>query len=167
MGRPLAGSIRRREGRWLVSVPEVKGSQRRREESFVVEDDARAWMAQAVIALNAGLPVPDPHRFRAGTPVPGPQAAEPVERAEPSKISADIASVAAACDLRRGGTDRADHPFVHRFGRIGLYGVDLLDETTDLSWSNAAETHPVDRPDRSLKVATRVRIPFVPQPTFT
>jgi hypothetical protein len=52
------------------------------------------------------------------------------------------------------------HPFVHPFAHIGWHGVDPLDEPPLLSWSKVTERHLVDVPDRSLKVATRVRIPL-------
>jgi len=52
------------------------------------------------------------------------------------------------------------HPSVHLFDPTCSYGVDRLDEPTHLSWSNATEAHPVDQHDRTLKVATRVRIPL-------
>ena len=112
MGRRLTGSLRRHQGLWWASVPEAKGADRRREESFGSEDDARSWLAQAVSALQAGQPVPDPDPFRTHKraartkPAPPPPA--------PAKIQPDVASVAQAWmnaayeDLRRGGPDRAE-----------------------------------------------------------
>lgn len=64
MGRPLTGSLRSYQGLWWVSVPEAHGSSHRRHESFVAEDDARSWQAQAVAALRQNRPLPDPDRFR-------------------------------------------------------------------------------------------------------
>jgi integrase len=110
MGRPLAGSLRSHQGLWWVSVPEVRGSSRRRHESFVAEDDARTWQAQAVIALRQNRPLPDPDRFRTTTRAPR----KPTGGPQPAKIQPDIASVARAWmnaayeDLRRGGPDRAE-----------------------------------------------------------
>ena len=52
------------------------------------------------------------------------------------------------------------HPLVHPFARIGWHEADPLDEPPFLSWSKVTESHLVDEPDRSLKVATRVRIPL-------
>jgi hypothetical protein len=43
---------------------------------------------------------------------------------------------------------------------MDLYGVDGPDEATYLSWLNATGLYPIDKPARSLKVATRVRIPL-------
>ena len=64
MGRPLTGSLRSYQGLWWASVPEARGASRRRHESFVAEDDARSWLAQAVAAVRQGSPLPDPNRFR-------------------------------------------------------------------------------------------------------
>jgi len=52
------------------------------------------------------------------------------------------------------------HPLVHLFVRIGLYGMDGLDETIYLSRSNLTGMYRMDAPARSLKVATRVGIPL-------
>jgi integrase len=111
MGRPLTGSLRHYQGLWWASVPEAKGESRRRDESFLAEDDAQAWLAQAVTALRAGRPLPDADRFRTPKPASRPK---PAARPEPRKISPDVASVAQAWmaaayeDLRRGGPDRAE-----------------------------------------------------------
>ena len=110
MGRPLTGSLRSYQGLWWVSVPEAHGSSRRRHESFVTEDDARSWQAQAVAALRQGRPLPGPERFRTTTRTQR----KPTGRPQPAKIQPDIASVARAWmnaayeDLRRGGPDRAE-----------------------------------------------------------
>jgi integrase len=111
MGRPLTGSLRHHQGLWWASVPEAKGVTRRRDESFLAEDDAQAWLAQAVTAVRAGRPLPDADRFRTRKPAVRPK---PAARPEPRKISPDVASVAQAWmaaayeDLRRGGPDRAE-----------------------------------------------------------
>jgi integrase len=111
MGRPLTGSLRHYQGLWWASVPEAKGVTRRRDESFLAEDDAHAWLAQAVTAVRAGRPLPDADRFRTRKP---PTRPKPAARPEPRKISPDVASVAQAWmvaayeDLRRGGPDRAE-----------------------------------------------------------
>jgi integrase len=111
MGRPLTGSLRHYQGLWWASVPEAKGASRRRDESFLVEDDAQAWLAQAVTAVRAGRPLPDADRFRTRKPAARPKSSP---RPEPRKISPDVASVAQAWmaaayeDLRRGGPDRAE-----------------------------------------------------------
>jgi hypothetical protein len=109
MGRPLTGSIRSYRGLWWASVPEARGSARRRHESFVAEDDARSWLAQAVAALRQDRPLPDPARFRTKTRAQR----RASSRLEPAKIHPDVASVARAWmnaayeDLRRGGPERA------------------------------------------------------------
>jgi len=109
MSRPLAGSIRRRQGGWCASIPEHHGAIRRREERFATEAEARIWLAQAVAATRAGRPVPDPVRSTRTPSGTG-------RRAEPAApvIRPDIASVADAWmaaayeDLRRGGPERAE-----------------------------------------------------------
>ena len=111
MSRPLTGSIRHREGRWCASLPEAKGAARRREERFATEIEARAWLAQAVAAVEADRPILDPIRPR--TERPTSEAKRAGETTTPN-ISPDIASVANAWmaaaydDLRRGGPERAD-----------------------------------------------------------
>jgi integrase len=110
MGRPLTGSLRSYQGLWWVSVPEVRGASRRRHESFVAEDDARSWLAQAVAAVREGCSLPDPERFRTKTRTSRKALAQP----QPLKIQPDVASVARAWmnaayeDLRRGGPERAE-----------------------------------------------------------
>ena len=110
MGRPLSGSVRSYKGLWWVSVPESRGSSRRRHESFVAEADARSWQAQAVATLRHNRPLPDPERFRTTKRSQRRSAARPA----PAKIQPDVASVARAWmnaayeDLRRGGPERAD-----------------------------------------------------------
>jgi len=108
MSRPLAGSIRRRQGGWCASIPEQHGAIRRREERFATEAEARIWLAQAVAATRAGRSIPDPIRRNPTAPGAGRRAeAAPV-------IRPDIASVANAWmaaayeDLRRGGPERAE-----------------------------------------------------------
>ncbi|MGH9081773.1 MAG: hypothetical protein ACRDWN_00370, partial [Acidimicrobiales bacterium] len=106
MSRPLTGSIRRREGSWCASLPEAKGADRRREERFASEPDARAWLARAVAAVEAGQSIPDPRRRHANPRREADAAA--------TKISPDVASVANAWmaaayeDLRRAGPERAE-----------------------------------------------------------
>lgn len=110
MARPLTGGLRFQRGRWWASVPDKTAASGRRYESFLAEDDARAWLAQAVTALQTNLPLPDAERFRAHKPTRRPKPAPP----KPAKIQPDIASVANAWmnaayeDLRRGGPDRAE-----------------------------------------------------------
>ena len=112
MGRPLTGSIRHHQNLWWASLPAQMGADRRREESFRSEADARAWLSQAVAALRAGQPTPDPDGFRR-TRVPS-QRAKPITSTEAPKIQPDVASIARAWtsaaydDLRRGGPERAD-----------------------------------------------------------
>ena len=107
MSRPLTGSIRRRQGGWCASLPERRGTIRRREERFDSETEARAWLAHAVAALRAGRPIPDPPRR---TQTAGAQ----VGKREAPAILPDIGSVADAWmaaayeDLRRGGPERAE-----------------------------------------------------------
>jgi len=110
MGRPLTGSLRSYRGLWWASVPEARGSARSRHESFIAEDDARSWLAQAVAALRQDQPLPDPARFRTKTRAQR----RASSRLEPAKIHPDVASVARAWmnaayeDLRRGGPERAE-----------------------------------------------------------
>ena len=110
MGRPLTGSLRSYQGLWWVSVPEARGASRRRHESFVAEADARSWLAQAVIAVRQGSPLPDPERFRTKTRTSRKTPTQP----QPLRIKPDVASVARAWmnaayeDLRRGGPERAE-----------------------------------------------------------
>jgi integrase len=111
MGRPLTGSIRHQGSRWWASVPAAKGEVRRKEHSFQSESDAQAWLAQAVIAVHVGKPVPEPDSFRNPLTVPRPKSlAKPIVPV----IRPDVASVAQAWmtaaydDLRRGGPERAD-----------------------------------------------------------
>ena len=107
MSRPLTGSIRQRQGGWCASLPEHRGTIRRREERFATETEARAWLARAVAALQAGRPIPDPPR-RAQT------AGAQVGKQRTPAIRPDIGSVADAWmaaayeDLRRGGPERAE-----------------------------------------------------------
>jgi integrase len=108
VSRPLTGSIRQHQGRWCASLPAETGTVRRREERFATENEARAWLAQALAAMRDGRRVPDP--VRRSTPPRRKEAAEP----EAQKISPDVASVANAWmgaaygDLRRGGPERAE-----------------------------------------------------------
>jgi len=111
MARPLTGGLRFQRGRWWASVPDKTAASGRRYESFLAEDDARAWLAQAVAALQANLPLPDAERFRTRKPASRTKtAAKPA----PARIQPDVASVAKAWmsaayeDLRRGGPDRAE-----------------------------------------------------------
>ena len=110
MARPLTGGLRFQRGRWWASVPDKTAASGRRYESFLAEDDARAWLAQAVTALQAHLPLPDAERFRIHKRTRRPKPAPP----KPATIQPDIASVANAWmnaayeDLRRGGPDRAE-----------------------------------------------------------
>jgi integrase len=108
VSRPLTGSVRQHQGRWCASLPAETGTVRRREERFATENEARAWLGQALAAVREGRRVPDP--VRRLTPSRRKEAAEP----EVQKISPDIASVASAWmaaayeDLRRGGPERAE-----------------------------------------------------------
>lgn len=110
MGRPLTGGLRFQRGTWWASVPDKTAASGRRYESFLAEDDARAWLAHAVAAVQANLPPPDPERFRTRKRTSRPKPVPP----KPAKIQSDIASVANAWmnaayeDLRRGGPDRAE-----------------------------------------------------------
>ena len=110
MARPLRGGLRFQRGTWWASVPDRTAASGRRYESFLAEDDARTWLAQAVTALQAGRPLPDAEGFRTRkrSTRPKPTAARA------AKIQPDVASVAKAWmsaayeDLRRGGPDRAE-----------------------------------------------------------
>jgi integrase len=111
MARPLTGGLRFTRGRWWASVPDKAAASGRHYESFLAEADARAWLTQAVAALEANLPLPDAERFRTRKPASRTKtAAKPA----PARIQPDVASVAKAWmsaayeDLRRGGPDRAE-----------------------------------------------------------
>ncbi|MFA5566523.1 MAG: hypothetical protein WC184_10910 [Acidimicrobiia bacterium] len=56
MARPLTGSIKKQNGRWVASVPAERGSRRRVSTSWLDEKAARFWLATQVERLNAGLP---------------------------------------------------------------------------------------------------------------
>lgn len=59
MPRPLTGQIDQlASGRWQVSVPEVKGSRKRRYETFDTWEEADAWRILAVACVNCGAPIP-------------------------------------------------------------------------------------------------------------
>ena len=151
MSRPLTGSVRLHQGRWCASLPVKKGSVRRREERFASEGAARAWLAQALIAVRGGRPIPDPVREPA-------RPSKRISSTEPTpKISADIASVANAWmtaayeDLRRGGPERADS--VRRI--VEAYVVPWFAPRTetvaDVTYSMVHDwlLHLVGRPDKS------------------
>jgi integrase len=110
MGRPLTGGLRFQRGTWWASVPDKTAASGRRYESFLAEEDARVWLAQAVPAVQAGRPLPAPEGFRTRKRSTRPKPAA----AAPAKIQPDVASVAKAWmsaayeDLRRGGPDRAE-----------------------------------------------------------
>jgi hypothetical protein len=55
MGRPLKGSIRRRGGHFLASVPVRRGATERREVQFATKTDAQAWLERQVERLDRGL----------------------------------------------------------------------------------------------------------------
>ncbi len=108
MGRPLKGSIRHHQNRWWGSLPAERGSNRRREEAFLTEAEARAWLNEAVSALGSGDPIPNPDRFRRR------KSSKPAPPAPEFQLQGDIASIckawttAAYDDLRRAGPERAD-----------------------------------------------------------
>ena len=110
MARPLTGGLRFTRGRWWASVPDKAAASGRHYESFVAEDDARAWLTQAVAATQAGLPLPGAERFRTRKRAERPKPTKPAA----AKLQPDVASVAKAWmdaayeDLRRGGPDRAE-----------------------------------------------------------
>ena len=112
MGRPLTGLAPLPPGPWWASLPAAKGRLSRREEGFASEDDARAWLAQAVAALQATA-VPSPARS-GSAPTSRPARRPAPARPEPPKLQPDVASVAKAWmaaayeDLRRGGPERAE-----------------------------------------------------------
>jgi integrase len=111
MARPLSGGLRFQRGRWWASVPDKAATSGRHYESFLAEDDARAWLAQAVPAVRAGRSLPDAERFRTTKPA---RRTKTSAKPAPAKIQPDVASVAKAWmsaayeDLRRGGPDRAE-----------------------------------------------------------
>ncbi len=110
MARPLTGGLRFTRGRWWASVPDKAAASGRHYESFLAEDDARAWLTQAVAAAQAGRPLPDAERFRTRKRAERPKLTKPAA----AKLQPDVASVAKAWmdaayeDLRRGGPDRAE-----------------------------------------------------------
>ena len=111
MARPLNGGLRFQRGRWWASVPDKAATSGRHYESFFAEDDARAWLAQAVPAVRTGRPLPDAERFRTTKPA---KRTAPSAKPPSAKMQSDVASVAKAWmaaayeDLRRGGPDRAE-----------------------------------------------------------
>lgn len=110
MARPLTGGLRFTRGRWWAGVPDRTAASGRHYESFVADDDARAWLGQSVPAVGAGRPLPEAERFRTARPTRQHTPAPP----KAATIQPDIASVAkewmnaAYEDLRRGGPDRAE-----------------------------------------------------------
>ena len=111
MARPLNGGLRFQRGRWWASVPDKAATSGRHYESFLAEDDARAWLAQAVPAVRAGRSLPDAERFRTTKPArrDAPSATPPSAKMQPDVASVAKAWMAAAYeDLRRGGPDRAE-----------------------------------------------------------
>lgn len=108
MGRPTTGSLRQHRNRWWASVPKPGGAGRR-EESFQLEGEARAWLAAALDAVRTGEPIPNADPFRRRRR-PG----RPKHSQQPAAVAADIATVSKAWmvaayeDLRRGGPDRAE-----------------------------------------------------------
>ena len=48
MGRPLARGMRFQRGTWWASIPDKASSSGLRYESFLAEEDARAWLTRAV-----------------------------------------------------------------------------------------------------------------------
>jgi len=159
MGRPLTGSLRSYQGLWWVSVPEARGSSLRRHESFVSEDDARSWLAQAVVAVREGRSFPDPERFRTKKRTQR----RPTAKPGPARIQPDVASVARAWmnaayeDLRRGGPERAER--VRRIveGYLVPWFAPRTTTISDLSYLMAHEwlLHLVGR-DRAGGAATSV-----------
>jgi integrase len=111
MGRPLAGGLRHQRGRWWASVPDRSAASGRHYESFLIEEDARAWLTQAIAAMQAGRSLPDAERFRTANPR---ARAKAIGEPRPAKVQPDVASVARAWmnaayeDLRRGGPERAE-----------------------------------------------------------
>lgn len=62
MGRPLTGSVRPKGDGFEASVPKRLGSKDRHYAQFDLEEDARAWCAQAVVQLQQGKPPTRPGR---------------------------------------------------------------------------------------------------------
>ena len=61
---------------------------------------------------------------------------------------------------RRGIRARVVHAFAHPFSLIGWTRAPTLDGCTAMTRDDGTGAHPLDRAARSLKVATRVRIPL-------
>jgi hypothetical protein len=55
MGRPLTGSVERKDGAWVASVPVRKGDRRRLTCSFPTQRSAQRWVKAQVERLDAGL----------------------------------------------------------------------------------------------------------------
>jgi hypothetical protein len=65
MGRPLTGSCKQLDtGVWRASLPTHIGSRQRTTPTFEVREDAERWLADGVVALKSGEPLPDPDGYR-------------------------------------------------------------------------------------------------------
>ncbi len=63
MSKPLTGVLKpTASGRFTASVPVLRGSDRRKQHTFDTRKAATAWLAEAIRAVEAGLPLPTPSR---------------------------------------------------------------------------------------------------------
>ena len=92
MGRPAAGSVRRRGNSWLASVPKHKGSKSRVEVSFRDKTAADRWVSAQLWRLERGLEAErpaKPPRLTNERPV---QHAGTVTRPLNQVVTADVAN---------------------------------------------------------------------------
>lgn len=128
MGRPLKGSVRLRNGKWLASVPrlnpEPRTPQRLECGGFATEDDAGAWVRVQIERIAAGLqPVkPDrPAKAKAVSPIAA-RAGEPGDRCParfPDEESAHSSSALSPPSVSTTG----ETPSIPRSEREGEEGV--------------------------------------------
>jgi integrase len=83
MGRPLKGSIRRRGGHFLASVPVRRGATERREVQFATKTDAQAWLERQVERLDRGLDAE----------------AAPRDETDATPVAASVEATSAGCDV--------------------------------------------------------------------
>jgi|GEM_PF-7059561 len=163
MGRPLTGGLRFQQGTWWASVPDKTAASGRRYESFLAEGDARAWLAQAVTAVQANLPPPGAERFRTRKRTSRPKPAA----ARPARIRPDVASVSKAWmsaayeDLRRGGPDRAERIWRIVDGYLVPWFAPRTTTVSDVTYLMAHEwvLHLIGRQQTAAPSTTRSWLP--------
>jgi hypothetical protein len=66
MARPLTGTRKEANGRFLAELPRARGATQRVRAIFDTVADREAWLEAALAAVSAGRPVPDPDPYRVG-----------------------------------------------------------------------------------------------------